>query len=366
MAHNQEMLEDNPHWQDKAEILCISLDDDKETVNKRITERNWNKVTSYWAGADGFGAAAPKKFQVNGIPLCALVKAGKILWLGHPSSRKLEEDINALIEGKEVSFSSGGGDNDESNALSAEEFEEKFNLVKGKLKEFAEANPKAGSPEVVSVYTHSIKPTKEKRTHTFYIIGSVFSKYKEAGERLVAQLLEIFPKANNRLSYEEVLVLERGSTCNLCSKVLDPAETQYLCVFCDPKHYHCEECHNLQREGKGSARLPHPHYVYRITRDSNLEDLRFGKDRVRESTIYEDEPESLVHRGVGCDNRHDPEAPCEGPVVGIRYKCAHCRDYDYCEKCGTKWFAGGSESMIAKAKEMGHLMDHIFIIMTFP
>ena len=34
----------------------------------------------------------------------------------------------------------------------------------------------------------------------------------------------------------------------------------------------------------------------------------------------------VVHRGVRCDL-------CKGPVIGYRYKCSVCPDYDLCETC---------------------------------
>jgi len=41
---------------------------------------------------------AVKMFKIEGIPRTALIdKAGKIVFLGHPSQVKLEEKINGLI-----------------------------------------------------------------------------------------------------------------------------------------------------------------------------------------------------------------------------------------------------------------------------
>ena len=33
-----------------------------------------------------------------------------------------------------------------------------------------------------------------------------------------------------------------------------------------------------------------------------------------------------MHAGYICDG-------CEGPIVGVRYECGICRNFDYCEKC---------------------------------
>ncbi|VDK27928.1 unnamed protein product [Anisakis simplex] len=44
---------------------------------------------------------------------------------------------------------------------------------------------------------------------------------------------------------------------------------------------------------------------------------------------FEEKRAKVVHNGVVCDE-------CDKEVVGIRYKCAVCDDYDLCEECERK------------------------------
>jgi thiol-disulfide isomerase/thioredoxin len=368
MNHNQEMLVHNPIWltESKAEIIGISLDDDKETVNKRIEEKKWDKVTSYWAGVENFNSEPPQKFGVNGIPFCVLVKAGKVLWSGHPSERDLEKDINSLIEGKELEAKSSEPEATDENPLDDSTHTTIFETARSKYNEFVASNPKIAFPDVASVFTHVYKSTGESKSYKYIAFGTLPDKYKELGEAYVAAIKEIIPNLTNRIRYEETIVIERGLACNLCSKSFETTDTQYLCLFCDPKHYHCQECQSKGNEGKGSARLAHPHSLYKITPDAdNLDELRFGPSRIPPNTVYDQEPANLCHTNVGCDNRsNDPEG-CQGPVIGIRYKCAHCRDYDFCEVCEEKW-ANPTDQMVATAKSKGHLKSHVFILIPFP
>ncbi|XP_064135347.1 sequestosome-1 isoform X2 [Loxodonta africana] len=60
-------------------------------------------------------------------------------------------------------------------------------------------------------------------------------------------------------------------------------------------------------------------------------------------------PRSMVHPNVICDG-------CNGPVVGTRYKCSVCPDYDLCAACEGKGLHG-EHSKLAFPTPFGHLSE---------
>ena len=51
-----------------------------------------------------------------------------------------------------------------------------------------------------------------------------------------------------------------------------------------------------------------------------------------------------IHLGVSCDG-------CEvGPIVGLRYKCSVCKNFDYCSKCEERL---GHEHAFLKIRQHG-------------
>ncbi|XP_012645378.1 sequestosome-1 isoform X2 [Microcebus murinus] len=60
-------------------------------------------------------------------------------------------------------------------------------------------------------------------------------------------------------------------------------------------------------------------------------------------------PRNMVHPNVICDG-------CNGPVVGTRYKCSICPDYDLCAVCEGKGLHGG-HTKIALPSPSGHLSE---------
>ncbi|XP_076994328.1 sequestosome-1 isoform X2 [Tamandua tetradactyla] len=60
-------------------------------------------------------------------------------------------------------------------------------------------------------------------------------------------------------------------------------------------------------------------------------------------------PRSLVHPNVICDG-------CNGPVVGTRYKCSVCPDYDLCAGCEEKGLHP-EHGKLAFSSPLGHLLE---------
>jgi len=100
MQHNQEMLEKNEAvWGDKVRIVAVSVDEEKEVIATRVNSRKWTKIQHLtllgWKGDHHL----IKNFSITGIPFVCLVdKFGKIAFTGHPSSIKLEDKINELLQ----------------------------------------------------------------------------------------------------------------------------------------------------------------------------------------------------------------------------------------------------------------------------
>ncbi|OMJ86950.1 hypothetical protein SteCoe_11422 [Stentor coeruleus] len=157
-------------------------------------------------------------------------------------------------------------------------------------------------------------------------------------------------------------VCERGTKCNLCLEELTEDDNQYLCIECEPKHYHCEKCHQKKYEGEDLEQFAHPHCLYLITPESTkFDELKFGKNQYS-SRCFRQGIFRRFHKLISCDNKTNPLKECTGKVEGTRYKCAHCGNYDFCEMCMKKWLEGGSDAMIKTAKLGGHKIWHVFIV----
>ena len=100
MQQNHELLEKNKEkWGDKVRVVALSTDQNKEDLQNHIREKKWTTMEHFWT--KNGKSVAEKLYGVQGIPHRLLIdKTGKIVFVGHPASRQLEEDINALLEDK--------------------------------------------------------------------------------------------------------------------------------------------------------------------------------------------------------------------------------------------------------------------------
>jgi len=66
-----------------------------------IEDKKWTKVEHYHVRNGK--CTADNEYGVQGVPHVLLVDTeGTIVFMGHPSSRKIEEDIDALLAGKKL------------------------------------------------------------------------------------------------------------------------------------------------------------------------------------------------------------------------------------------------------------------------
>jgi len=134
MAHNQEMLEKHAELGDwkNVRIIGLSRDKDQNALEQRVTEKKWTSVEQYWQ-ANG-KSEAHKDYKVNGIPHCVLVDThGKIVWVGHPMSRNLEEDITNLLAGKTLDVKASADSDEkegESNPTAGLDYDKAVEAVK--------------------------------------------------------------------------------------------------------------------------------------------------------------------------------------------------------------------------------------------
>ena len=116
MAHNQHMLEQHgARWGDKVRIVGISIDDGTAAVQKHVKAKKWEKIEHLHRG----GSSGGDDYGMQGVPHVILVDTqGKVVYIGHPMGRNLEQDIETLVKGEALKGVKAGGDDDEEDDAS--------------------------------------------------------------------------------------------------------------------------------------------------------------------------------------------------------------------------------------------------------
>jgi hypothetical protein len=112
--------------------------------------------------------------------------------------------------------------------------------------------------------------------------------------------------------------IHTGFTCDACANKI--IGVRYHCSICNNDNYDlCATC-----EAKNEHPSSHPLLKFRLPPTGEV---------------------TSIHQGITCDG-------CSvSPIVGVRYKCTVCQDFDLCEKC----------------EESGkHPIDHVLIKMKEP
>ena len=129
------------------------------------------------------------------------------------------------------------------------------------------------------------------------------------------------PKTNK--NYKNVLVDHDGPvhdkvTCDGCG-MYPIIGCRYKCAIC-PNFDYCEKCEKklYKEHSHPMLQIPSPEMELRSIKCNLKEKFKMNK---------ENDKNEIIHEGINC-NGCDVKS-----IIGNRYKCAICQNFDYCEKC---------------------------------
>jgi hypothetical protein len=94
------LLKNAEAWGDKVRIIGISVDKTPEQVKSHVENRGWTKVEHYQCPQNN---SCKSDFGVLGVPHTVLIDLdGQIVFVGLPTSRNFESDIQTLLKGKKL------------------------------------------------------------------------------------------------------------------------------------------------------------------------------------------------------------------------------------------------------------------------
>ncbi len=95
MGKLQHLRESHPDWQDRVEIIALSIDDKATEAREHLAKKGWSQTANVWAGDGGWSSAPAKAFRVRGVPTAYVISSdGKVVKAGHPMSM----DFGAIVD----------------------------------------------------------------------------------------------------------------------------------------------------------------------------------------------------------------------------------------------------------------------------
>jgi len=136
------------------------------------------------------------------------------------------------------------------------------------------------------------------QSHSVSMFGTYLKTHRSTLEEFYSYLVSIFPSAENYFQFQEGYQIEPGVNCSFCEVCL--TTPYYVCCVCKPQINVCSNCVH-----------GHPCYLVEET-SKGLGELWWGGE--------------LKFGEACCDE-------CSEKVSLIRFKCAHCKDFDLCGSC---------------------------------
>jgi len=144
------------------------------------------------------------------------------------------------------------------------------------------------------------------------LVGSVPWLQELIGNLIKKEESKVDNNNNNASSSSSSAVVHEGVTCDGCNQA-PIVGTRYKCTVCHDYDL-CEKC-----EAKGTHDATHPLVKMFKPRPFACHGRRFWRGEGQ-----------APHFGVSCDGCN------QNPIVGQRFKCTVCPNYDLCESCNAK------------------------------
>ena len=171
------------------------------------------------------------------------------------------------------------------------------------------------------------KPKPKKNENEQKLLNTIkdWGDYiKNYTEQMTNNLSKKYGEYKNLFVQDDKLEIHWSYICDGCG--MAPIKgIRYHCQECDDFDF-CEKCHSEKKNDHGHPFLTVEKSTYQPP-ERKFRAPRFVSDKI-------------IHKGVTCDG-------CGiYPIVGCRYKCAVCPNFDFCENCEKKLSKEHSHPMI--------------------
>lgn len=190
----QEMLENNPHWEGKVEVVSISIDFPIKAAQKMIQERGWSKLRSIWVGPLSNNSPTSVTYGIRAIPISLLIKNNKVLWKGKPKDINFEEEIKHLVEGRPYMYIKP------TEPITKEEIAAKIESIQNLLNEVNACHPYLTLPRIGFLYSKNTDGEISSESLDCIFGGTVEERFEHIYIELFEKVNEIHPGTSMRYS----------------------------------------------------------------------------------------------------------------------------------------------------------------------